>query len=99
MVYCGAEDSQSLRSRTLARWKISAISSGGSSCQEAWRPRDRSSSEADEVREGALDGLCALAPACLGCLGSPACARGSTLQWDTARRKPSRIPAQHAGRA
>lgn len=89
----GAGDSQSLRSRMLARWKMRAMSSGGSSCQ-AWRPRDRSSSDSEDVREGAFGGRCALA--CLCCLVSAIFTRGSTLQCDTASRKPSRIPAMRA---
>ena len=76
-----------------ACWKMSAMSSGGSSCQEAWRPRNRSSSDAEDVREGAFSARCVLALACLGCLMSPGCTRGSTLQWDTASRKPSSLPA------
>jgi len=91
-------DSQSLRARMLACLNMSAMSSGGSSCQDAWRPRESSSSDAEAVRKGALGVHCVLEVASLCCLVSSRALsnRGLTLQCVTAIRRPSNLPAQHA---
>ena len=73
-----------------------AISSGGSSCQDAWRALESSSSAADDVRKTLLlaerssDRLLVLA-----CRLSTGCGNGSTLQWFTADTSVSSAPAWH----
>ena len=91
-------NSHSLRSRMLACLKMIAMSSGGSSCQDAWRPRESSSSDIEAVRKGAFGAHCVLEVASLCCLVSSRALsnRGLTLQWVTAKRRPSNLPAQHA---
>lgn len=74
-----------------------AISSGGSSCQDAWRALESSSSAADDVRE-TLPLLAGRSPdslLVLACRLSTGCGNGSTLQWFTADTSVSSAPAWH----